>query len=357
MCIASDRMYRTQIKTDRTITVIKEAIKSESSCMEVANITDTNSSSNIDVTFMDQSENPLDFYDIIYEDIDVDEDISAAPHHPDDASGESTLPATMPDDSPPPAEPPSSTEHGIGSRRQFYEREYECDICGRISYSKASIEAHMEEHSVGKTRSSAVHSCADCGSSFAYQRNLINHRIRHHSNEPVRVYSCEYDDCTKTYLTHHSLRMHMEAKHLSIQRKTLPSSPRLEHMCDVCGAVKASEKQLNSHMYLHQDAKTWPYPCDVCDNRFRNANALREHRNRIHLKIRNFVCKLCEARFASNTELKQHHGNAHKTEPSARQCPHCVKTYASESEYKTPSLACGDLCAGGDGFHMYISVL
>ena len=51
--------------------------------------------------------------------------------------------------------------------------------------------------------------------------------------------------------------------------------------------------------------------CDICGIGFKNSNALRQHKDQIHLKTK-IVCPICSGIFVSKRNLKRHIESVHR---------------------------------------------
>lgn len=114
------------------------------------------------------------------------------------------------------------------------------------------------------------------------------------------------------------------------------------YFCEICHRRSGSEKQFREHMERHEGKKNYycreegctyasygefemkmhkcrrhnaPQPirhrkdgyfCDTCGEIFKFSNKLREHIDKKHLKIKNYVCDLCPMRFYQKQDLKRH---------------------------------------------------
>ncbi|XP_017853468.1 uncharacterized protein LOC108607282 [Drosophila busckii] len=108
--------------------------------------------------------------------------------------------------------------------------------------------------------------CEVCHRSFASSGHLNAHRIVH-QDERERCYRCDYPQCSKSFVSRHSLFDHLK-QHYSNE----------EFKCDICGKSFKSTKNLQNHKQIHDKVKR--YVCQICGSAFAQAAGLYLHKRR-----------------------------------------------------------------------------
>ncbi|XP_064547197.1 uncharacterized protein LOC135434518 [Drosophila montana] len=108
--------------------------------------------------------------------------------------------------------------------------------------------------------------CEVCHRSFATPGHLNAHRIVH-QDERERCYKCDYPQCSKSFVSRHSLFDHLK-QHYSNE----------EFKCDICGKIFKSTKNLQNHKQIHDKVKR--YVCQICGSAFAQAAGLYLHKRR-----------------------------------------------------------------------------
>jgi len=108
------------------------------------------------------------------------------------------------------------------------ERPFKCDICGHGFPRKQQRDVHRVRHSKEKT-----HLCSICGTAFASQSSLIDHKKRTHFK--VRDHKCSH--CPKAFFNRHELSVHLRT-----HTKEKP------HICQSCGKSFSRLHHLSRHM-------------------------------------------------------------------------------------------------------------
>ncbi|KAG8173147.1 hypothetical protein JTE90_009840 [Oedothorax gibbosus] len=95
------------------------------------------------------------------------------------------------------------------------------------------------------------------------------------------------------------------------------------HKCPVCRNGYRSKYILQQHMFTHSEEKT--YVCEICDKRFTMRATLQMHLV-THSDERPFECEQCDKRFKRNADLKVHLAEVHRPQ-NLIFCPVCNKQY------------------------------
>ncbi|EDV92230.1 uncharacterized protein LOC6565900 [Drosophila grimshawi] len=123
-----------------------------------------------------------------------------------------------------------------------------------------------DEEDVFPADGSKPYTCEVCHRTFASPGHLNAHRIVH-QDERERCYKCDYPQCSKSFVSRHSLFEHLK-QHYSNE----------EFKCDICGKSFKSTKNLQNHKQIHDKVKR--YVCQICGSAFAQAAGLYLHKRR-----------------------------------------------------------------------------
>ncbi|XP_053269412.1 zinc finger protein 646 [Pleuronectes platessa] len=235
---------------------------------------------------------------------------------------------------------------------------YECSICGNSYSSMRALRSHLRGHTQahGTPASSGPSSmssheevkdelgemmiCSTCGESFANRQDLVTHQLVHnkdqvdggnhlHMNtsdvsggaeEPQSIIcgSCgifctsyhhlESHGCTpqradesancKEEMKVNDAAQHEDTSHV---KETCATEAR-QYKCDQCGRSYRHAGSLLNHKKSH---KTGVFRCLVCQKRFYNLLALKNHQ-RSHFDIKRHTCNECGKAFKIQKQLLNH---------------------------------------------------
>ena len=177
-------------------------------------------------------------------------------------------------------------------REQHQGRCYKCTSCGELFTVSTQFAAHCKtQHKIQKPfqcqepscsfKSSTIKSlechkkfvhakernevCYKCGSCFPTQLYLHNHQ---RSCLQLEQHLCSI--CGAVFSLRQSLMSHINNKHGGERR----------YSCVQCGQRFSCHANRNRHMRIHNN--TFPYMCDICGQKFRHSNSLKDHVRRKH---------------------------------------------------------------------------
>lgn len=106
-----------------------------------------------------------------------------------------------------------------------------------------------------------------------------------------------------------------------------------DFICHICNQELFDYGTLRRHLVTHGEL---PFPCKICDKRFKGARKLRAHTLDEHSGGRPYGCIQCDSKFRSLDEytahLRRHSGSG---EPHV--CPNCPRRFASARKLKEHS--------------------
>ena len=118
----------------------------------------------------------------------------------------------------------------------------------------------------------------------------------------------------------HQLQMISISGDPKIKKK---SQPILE--CPVC--KKSMRGNLDRHLLTHDGSKrSQLYQCKDCSNVYASERTLKDHRNLVHLKERQFCCPVCEKGFLNRSQVTVHMNHVHLKVKKC-ECQYCGKKF------------------------------
>ncbi|XP_042363376.1 zinc finger protein 646 isoform X2 [Plectropomus leopardus] len=233
---------------------------------------------------------------------------------------------------------------------------YQCSICGNSYTSMRALRSHLRGHtqSHGTPASSGPSSmssheevkddepgemmiCSTCGESFANRQDLIAHQLLHNKAQVDNVNNLEMNNsdvsvgkeeaqsiicgsCGIFCTSYHHLEDHgctavktdqstqtmkvndvLQHEDKSQVKDTVDSEDR-QYKCDQCGRSYRHAGSLLNHKKSH---KTGVFRCLVCQKRFYNLLALKNHQ-RSHFDIKRHTCHECGKAFKIQKQLLNH---------------------------------------------------
>ncbi|XP_077998860.1 uncharacterized protein LOC144451831 [Glandiceps talaboti] len=203
-------------------------------------------------------------------------------------------------------------------------REYKCQLCPHVYYTKADMQRHARSHVENKpykcthcdktfanssylSQHSRVHTgekpyhCARCGKGFKQLSHLQQHTRTHTGEKP---YQCHIPGCGKAFsqlanLQQHSRRHNKDKPFkcphcyrvyadLASLQSHVPSHANTRHekkfSCRICGKAYTQESYLMKHMLKHPTEPQYAreFPCNVCGKKFSQQAYLERHIQKRH---------------------------------------------------------------------------
>ncbi|XP_041829473.1 zinc finger protein 646 isoform X1 [Melanotaenia boesemani] len=269
---------------------------------------------------------------------------------------------------------------------------YQCSICGNSYTSMRALRSHLRGHtqSEGTPASSGPSSmssheevkddelgemiiCSTCGESFANRQDLIKHNFLHNKDQvddinhlPMNsdikeskeeehiicgicgIFCTSYDHLDNHGCTvekkDESVHCKEEVKVNDVQqeetnvvKETVVDEDR-QYKCDQCGRSYRHAGSLLNHKKSH---KTGVFRCLICQKRFYNLLALKNHQ-RSHFDIKRYTCHECGKAFKIQKQLlihlRRHKQNQAKIQELNNQIQTLMQINETKSGGETPSL-------------------
>ncbi|XP_018057196.1 PREDICTED: zinc finger protein 189-like isoform X5 [Atta colombica] len=189
------------------------------------------------------------------------------------------------------------------------DKDYACDICGKILNHPSSVLYHKEaEHNNGRR-----FVCNKCNKSFKHKQLLQRHQLVHSDNRP---HACKF--CNSSFKTKANLINH-QSTHTG-QKK---------YLCEICKQQFAHKTSLTLHYRWHNGQK--PYTCTVCQKSFSQNGNLQEHM-RIHTGEKPYSCDFCGRKFTTSSQFKLH--VKRHTGERPWKCEFCSKSFLHKDTWK-----------------------
>ncbi|KAM9426629.1 zinc finger protein 646 [Pholidichthys leucotaenia] len=212
-------------------------------------------------------------------------------------------------------------------------RRHCCPKCGKTFCLVAHLQSHMEVHS----KEQAV-VCSLCQQSFSNSASYQEHYNMHHMaqgpyhQEPVDDSLCWDSGINQsTEMTHNQVPpplSHISGNVAGSQKSDRSVTEEKSHVCEHCGRTYRHAGSLLNHKNSH---KTGSFFCSVCQKKFTNLMALKNHR-RIHTEPKRYQCLECGKAFRVSTQLICHRRIHTKEKPFT--CLLCNKSFSSKSNLR-----------------------
>ncbi|XP_026151300.1 zinc finger protein 142 isoform X2 [Mastacembelus armatus] len=180
-----------------------------------------------------------------------------------------------------------------------------CDFCPFVTFNPVEFEQHIGHLHANEK----IHRCSQCGYMTSHKRGLKRHMLMHSGEKPHKCSLCDFRCRDESYLSKHMLT-HSDNKNF---------------MCADCGYVTKWKHYLNVHMRKH--AGDLRYQCDQCPYRCHRMDQLNSHKLRHQAK--SLMCEICAYACKRKIELRNHMVAKHsgeEKEPSVYKCKYCTYT-------------------------------
>lgn len=134
-----------------------------------------------------------------------------------------------------------------------------CVECGKSFTAKSTLMMHVKSHNGVKQ-----FACTQCPKSFTRASYLRAHSTVHMGTQRPRPFKCTHKDCDRSFVTKHSLSVHIAHTHTSER----------PHRCDICYKGFATASGLKTHRDSHMNKDIF---CTRCGKRVANKRVLQKH--------------------------------------------------------------------------------
>ncbi|XP_049585009.1 zinc finger protein 142 [Syngnathus scovelli] len=180
-----------------------------------------------------------------------------------------------------------------------------CDFCDFSTFNPVEFKRHVERSHANEK----IHRCSQCDYKTSHKSALNRHILTHSDEKPHKCHLCDYRCREESYLSKHMLT----------------HSGDRNFLCEECGYVTKWKHYLTVHMRKH--AGDLRYDCDQCSYRCHRMDQLKSHKLRHQAKT--LVCEICAYGCKRKCELRNHMLLKHSAEgrpASAHKCNYCPYT-------------------------------
>ncbi|KAG7240524.1 hypothetical protein INR49_026808, partial [Caranx melampygus] len=174
-----------------------------------------------------------------------------------------------------------------------------CDFCSFVTFNPVEFEQHIGLLHANEK----IHRCSQCSYVTSHKRGLKRHMLMHSGEKPHKCSLCDFRCRDESYLSKHMLT-HSDDKNF---------------MCAECGYVTKWKHYLNVHMRKHAGDLSY-------------RQALQNHENCKHTKLKEFRCALCFYSSFSSISLFLHKRKAHGYVPGDKAW---LENYAAKEKERT----------------------
>ncbi|XP_057707960.1 zinc finger protein 142 isoform X1 [Corythoichthys intestinalis] len=180
-----------------------------------------------------------------------------------------------------------------------------CEFCDYFTFNPVELKRHIWHlHSNEKT-----HRCSLCSYMTSHKTSLTRHMLTHNDEKPYKCQLCDFRCRDESYLSKHMIT----------------HSGERNFLCEECGYVTKWKHYLNIHMRKH--AGDLRYECDQCSYRCHRMDQLNSHKLRHQSK--SLMCEICAYACKRKCELRNHMLAKHSVEgnsASVHKCKYCEYT-------------------------------
>ncbi|XP_019885783.2 zinc finger protein 665 isoform X2 [Ooceraea biroi] len=206
----------------------------------------------------------------------------------------------------------SKQEYELHARMMHEQQKFTCNVCNKTFLQQSNLKMHMASH--GKIKPDKEYPCDVCGKVLNHPSSVVYHKEAEHNNG--RRFVC--NKCDKSF------------KHKQLlQRHQLVHSDDRPHVCTACNASFKTKANLINHQSTHTGEKK--YFCEICKQQFAHKTSLTLH-YRWHSGHKPYTCKVCQKSFSQNGNLQEHMRIHTGEKPYS--CDFCGRKFTTSSQFK-----------------------
>ncbi|XP_039951104.1 zinc finger protein 567-like [Bactrocera tryoni] len=206
------------------------------------------------------------------------------------------------------------TEKNVKIHNQDLEYNYSCKRC-KCSQGFQRLKNYITHM---KQKHGEIN-CPQCADSF---KNAI--KLKLHMKTHPKAFSCTL--CDKKFETKTRLAKHISCAHEDEQPL----------ICEVCGLILRSRKQLREHMLQHTDYS--PFECKICGTSFKIKSRLKRH---MQIHGDKYICPECGKQLSTRATLKSH--LLVHSDKMSHKCDYCGRLFKRANTLKNHLIAHTDL--------------
>nr|XP_023030457.1 zinc finger protein 681-like [Leptinotarsa decemlineata]XP_023030458.1 zinc finger protein 681-like [Leptinotarsa decemlineata]XP_023030459.1 zinc finger protein 681-like [Leptinotarsa decemlineata]XP_023030460.1 zinc finger protein 681-like [Leptinotarsa decemlineata]XP_023030461.1 zinc finger protein 681-like [Leptinotarsa decemlineata] len=206
--------------------------------------------------------------------------------------------------------------------------EYSCDMCNKVYLESNKLYDHQKK--IHGVECSAGYDCHSGSLHFA-NKDMESHWYMHigycqHCQKSLPAAYSESCKCKGLYEKSDS--QDEEIIRDVDGREIDQNEPK--HVCEICGRCFSLISDLESHLRLHVESKS--FTCDKCSRSFRTTKILNFHKLYTHDKIKS-KCKFCGRRMWNSMLMK--HYKSHHSKELTLFCKICQQDFIGRDLYKS----------------------
>ena len=194
---------------------------------------------------------------------------------------------------------------------------FECKLCNRTFYSKASFLVHRkllhdQEQLQSEISNDEPHFCQFCCHATESVSELIKHHKNDHEVQRLPYFQCTECDYYSKFPT--QTKEHLKTKHGIDDYKP--------YHCKQCDQKRGQVTTFYDHVKSHNDTKD--FICDICCKPVKNRQTLVNHKAIFHANEPDLICDICGYKTNTSFYLQRHKRRVHAKN---KECQYCGKLF------------------------------
>lgn len=198
-------------------------------------------------------------------------------------------------------------------RTHTNERPFKCMVegCDKSFFRKSHLNVHQHSHQDDDEK---PFKCLICGKGAISPQLLKRHELTH-----TRKYECNYENCSKAFYHHQSLKHHIDIDHKQVLT------------CDKCNRRFQRPVLLAEHKERHHGEAMELIQCDFpsCFEMVKTRTKLAEHKRKEHPELK---CEVCGEICVGARALKTHTIGHGVEDTSLEKCDLCDGTFVTHAD-------------------------